>query len=64
MRKEQAQKKALKVVGDAWDAERKIDMDLAELLSPDITFMPAIYVLSIYIGQFFPLPYTNEKRKH
>ncbi|MDE7016574.1 MAG: hypothetical protein K2P65_03220 [Lachnospiraceae bacterium] len=30
MRKEQAQKKALKVVGDAWDAERKIDMDLAE----------------------------------
>lgn len=28
MRKEQAQKKALKVVGDAWDAEKKIDMDL------------------------------------
>lgn len=30
MRRQQAQKKAMKVVGDAWDADRKIDLDLED----------------------------------
>lgn len=31
LRKQQAQKKALKIIGDAWDGDRKVDQSIAEI---------------------------------